>query len=62
MQTIDLAISPCPNDTFIFGHLIRRGLERVGADAGTLPIETVFADVEELNRRAMLALAPDSRS
>lgn len=56
MQSIDLAISPCPNDTFIFGNLLRRGLER--ADAGALPVATVFADVEELNRRAMLALAP----
>ena len=45
-QTFDLAISPCPNDTFIFGHMIRDGVD--GAS-----VETHFADVEELNRRAL---------
>ncbi len=43
---LDLAISPCPNDTFIFHHLIQNGI------AGH-PVGTTFADVEELNRRAL---------
>lgn len=43
---LDLAISPCPNDTFIFGHMIRDG-------AGGANVEVHFADVEELNRRAI---------
>jgi predicted solute-binding protein len=46
MQKIDLAISPCPNDTFIFGHLIRNGFRGFAFDPH-------FADVEELNRRAL---------
>lgn len=41
---IDLAISPCPNDTFIFYNMHRMHPE----------IELVFADVEELNQRALL--------
>lgn len=40
---IDLAISPCPNDTFIFYNMHRHHPE----------IELVFADVEELNQRAL---------
>lgn len=46
MNPIDLAISPCPNDTFIFHALQQRGL------AGH-PVRLEFADVEELNRRAL---------
>lgn len=45
---IDLAISPCPNDTFIFHHLIENAQELLGA---SLRLE--MADVEELNRRAI---------
>ncbi|MEQ9364026.1 MAG: 1,4-dihydroxy-6-naphthoate synthase [Leptospirales bacterium] len=48
LQPIDLAISPCPNDTFIFHHLSRNGAELLGA-----PVRLEFADVEELNRRAI---------
>ncbi|HQI18993.1 MAG TPA: menaquinone biosynthesis protein, partial [Leptospiraceae bacterium] len=40
---MDLAISPCPNDTFIFCHLMRAMPE----------LQLVFADVEELNQRAL---------
>lgn len=41
---MDLAISPCPNDTFIFCHLMR-----------SMPdLQLVFADVEELNQRALV--------
>ncbi len=43
---VDLAISPCPNDTFLFYWLAQRGLSEA-------PVELHFADVEELNRRAL---------
>ena len=45
---LDLAISPCPNDTFIFYHLIQKGIK---LDGKTL--QATFADVEELNCRAI---------
>ena len=43
MKTLRLGISPCPNDTFIFYHLL---------NSQVLPfkIEPVIRDVEELNR------------
>ena len=43
-RMLTLAISPCPNDTFAFHHLIHgdRGGE----------YDTSFHDVEELNERA----------
>ena len=41
-----MAISPCPNDTFIFHHLIENGF-------GDRKLECHFEDVEELNRRAL---------
>ncbi len=40
---MDLAISPCPNDTFIFYHMKQAMPE----------LNLVFADVEELNHRAL---------
>ncbi len=43
---IDLAISPCPNDCFIFCRLSQEGI------SGN-PVRLLFADVEELNRRAV---------
>ena len=43
---IDFAISPCPNDTFTFYHLMHTGVKGH-------PISAIFADVEELNRRAI---------
>ena len=43
---LDLAISPCPNDTFIFCHMAKSGVD------GN-PVGLVFADVEELNQRAL---------
>ncbi len=46
MEPVDIAISPCPNDTFIFGHMVRPG-------GFPKPVELHFADVEELNRRAI---------
>jgi len=45
-QTLDLAISPCPNDTFIFFDFLKKyDLEQRHA--------LHFADVEELNQRAI---------
>lgn len=45
-RPITLGLSPCPNDTYIFYHLLREGLD--GRE-----IAPIFADVEELNRRAL---------
>lgn len=45
---IQLGISPCPNDTFVFHALLQHKIETVGLE---LSIE--IADVEELNRRWM---------
>ena len=42
----DLAISPCPNDTYIFYHLIHNGIREHLVRAS-------FFDIEELNRRAI---------
>lgn len=44
---LDLAISPCPNDTFIFHHLLRPNF------LPGLEFEPFLEDVEELNRRAI---------
>ncbi len=43
---LELAISPCPNDTYIFYHMIH-------SSEHPYQFETVFEDVEELNRRAI---------
>ena len=43
---LSVAISPCPNDTFIFGAWI------LGLVEGPAPARFTFADVEELNRSA----------
>ncbi|WP_051261866.1 1,4-dihydroxy-6-naphthoate synthase [Desulfovibrio inopinatus] len=48
MTLLRVAISPCPNDTFIFGPWI---LGLVGKQAPRA--EFVFADVEELNSQAL---------
>lgn len=45
-MSVDLAISPCPNDTFIFHHFIRTGIS-------DHKIVLHLDDVEELNRRAI---------
>ncbi len=44
---IDIGISPCPNDVFIFA-----GLLRAGVDTGGLEFRFRFEDVETLNRLA----------
>lgn len=46
MSRLTLGISPCPNDTFVFDHLLR------GAVAPRLELDLVMEDVEALNRRA----------
>lgn len=46
---IEIGLSPCPNDTFIFDALFH---DRI--DTGSYQFRPVFADVEELNRRAQI--------
>jgi 1,4-dihydroxy-6-naphthoate synthase len=48
MRKLTLAISPCPNDTFIFDALLHHKIDTEG-----LEVELVFADVEQLNQSAM---------
>lgn len=45
-QKIDIAFSPCPNDTFIFHNLVQTGTAHLNFTA-------ILEDVAELNRRAM---------
>lgn len=47
MQTLSLAISPCPNDTFIFDAMLHHKIDTEG-----LGFELIFADVEQLNEAA----------
>ncbi len=47
-----LCISPCPNDTFMFHALVHGAVRCEGVE-----FETEFADIEELNRRAMAGAA-----
>lgn len=47
MQTLTLAISPCPNDTFIFDGMLHHKI-----DTEDLDFNLVFADVEQLNQAA----------
>lgn len=47
MKPIKLGISPCPNDTYIFGAILRKDVEF------PLEFETVTEDVQYLNRMAM---------
>ncbi len=47
MQPLTLAISPCPNDTFIFDALLHHKIDTEG-----LEFKLVFADVEQLNQAA----------
>lgn len=46
----DLAISPCPNDTYIFYAMIHKKNEIYNS---SVHYEPVYEDVEELNRRAI---------
>ena len=47
-KTIRLAISPCPNDTFMFDAIINRRIDLDGFD-----IEVTYLDIEQLNAAAM---------
>jgi 1,4-dihydroxy-6-naphthoate synthase len=49
---VKIAISPCPNDTYLFYAWIGKV---VGAD---LPIEPLYADIEQLNQWALAATFP----
>jgi 1,4-dihydroxy-6-naphthoate synthase len=48
MQPLTLAISPCPNDTYIFDAMVHHKIDTEGLD-----FELVFADVEQLNQAAL---------
>lgn len=47
MPRISLAISPCPNDTFMFYGMIKKKI------AHDLDIQVTFLDIEELNQAAL---------
>lgn len=47
MRTLTIAISPCPNDTFIFDALLHSKINTEGIE-----FKVIFADVEELNQAA----------
>lgn len=49
MRPLTLAISPCPNDTFIFDALLHKKIDTEGID-----FKLVFADVEQLNQAAFV--------
>jgi predicted solute-binding protein len=46
MPVIDLGLSPCPNDTFIFDALIHHKIDTEGLD-----FEVFYDDVETLNQK-----------
>lgn len=48
MRPLRLAISPCPNDTFMFDAIVNRRIESDG-----LLFEVEYYDIEQLNERAM---------
>ena len=50
-MTLQLAISPCPNDTFMFDAMLNERL-----DCGELRFETAYHDIEVLNARAIEGL------
>ena len=52
-MTLDLAFSPCPNDTFIFDAMVHGRIDTEG-----LTFRTHLADVEELNGAAFAKTYP----
>ncbi|MFP4445673.1 MAG: 1,4-dihydroxy-6-naphthoate synthase [Desulfosudaceae bacterium] len=52
-RTLDIAFSPCPNDTFMFDALVH---ERI--DTGGLRVAAHLHDIDELNRRALARTWP----
>ena len=47
-NTLRLAISPCPNDTFMFDAIVNRRIDLEGLD-----VEVTYLDIEQLNAAAM---------
>ena len=47
-RRIRLAISPCPNDTFMFDAIINRRIDLDGFD-----VEVTYLDIEQLNAQAL---------
>lgn len=47
-KSIRLAISPCPNDTFMFDAIINRRI-----DLGGFDVEVTYLDIEQLNAAAV---------
>ena len=45
-MTLSLAISPCPNDTFVFHALVH------GLVPGAPPVDVTYADVDVTNNAA----------
>lgn len=58
-DALQLGLSPCPNDTFIF-HALLSGLIDAGL-SGISGIDPVFADVERLNALALEGALPVSK-
>ena len=52
-MTLELAYSPCPNDTFIFDAMVHGRIDTEG-----LAFTSALADVEELNHRAFAKTHP----
>ena len=48
MKKLQLAFSPCPNDTFMFDAMIHGKIDTEG-----LEFEVVLEDVETLNKKAL---------
>ena len=48
IKRLKLAISPCPNDTFIFGPWINKFIET----DSTLELDTDYLDIQELNEQS----------
>ncbi len=50
---MQIAFSPCPNDTFIFYHLLQKT-----NDISPFPVESALEDVESLNQKARTSFFP----
>lgn len=53
---LDLAISPCPNDTFMFDAMLNGRI-----DCGGMSFRTEYRDIEELNARALRGIPQMSK-
>ena len=47
-RVIRLAISPCPNDTFMFDAIVNKRI-----DLGDFEFEVTYLDIEQLNTAAL---------